>query len=127
MLTRAARLKRQSPHVDEAFRNHAYGQNFKLHENRRAAPRRPWGSSEGRPKVPECKRHPVAVHIRELEQLMFELSSDVRRESDAVRRVQLFDRIESLKWVLKCYRICLELEERRVRSKGVRSGPANQD
>lgn len=62
-------------------------------------------------------QHPVAVHIRTIELLMLELTSDLQHERDSVRRMHLSDRIDSLGWILKCYRLGLEVEQQRVVAK----------
>jgi hypothetical protein len=61
-------------------------------------------------------QHPVQVHIDALELLMLELSFRFSHETDRACRVQLSDRIHSLNWALKCYRIGLEVEDKAVGS-----------
>ena len=56
-------------------------------------------------------QHPVQTHIATLELLMLELCFRLSHEADGGRRVHLADRIHSLDWALKCYRIGLEAEE----------------
>ena len=45
---------------------------------------------------------------------MVELAFDFSQETDAIRRMYISDRIQSLEWVLRCYRIALDAEERVV-------------
>ena len=59
-------------------------------------------------------QHPVQIHIAALELLMLELSFRLSHETDGARRMQLSDRIHSLDWALKCYRIGLEVEDKAV-------------
>jgi hypothetical protein len=45
---------------------------------------------------------------------MVELAFNFSQETDAIRRMHLSDRIQSLGWVLRCYRTALDTEERLV-------------
>jgi len=48
---------------------------------------------------------------------MVELCFRHSREVDSIQRMHLSDRIQSLGWVLKCYRMGLEVEEQLVARK----------
>ena len=62
-------------------------------------------------------QHPVQAHIESLELLMVELCFRHSREADDLLRIYLSDRIQSLGWVLRCYRMGLEVEEQLVARK----------
>jgi hypothetical protein len=62
-------------------------------------------------------QHPVQAHIESLELLMVELCFRHSREVDSILRMHLSDRIQSLGWVLKCYRNGLQVEEQLVARK----------